>query len=75
MSNSMDNGQGNKRRRAKKKEPEGSPLWMVTYSDMVTLLLTFFILLFSISIIDIQRFQTVIISIQTSFMGYTGIME
>ncbi len=75
MSNSMDNGQAGKRRRAKKKEPEGSPLWMVTYSDMVTLLLTFFILLFSISIIDIQRFQTVIISIQTSFMGYTGIMD
>lgn len=59
----------------KKQEQPGSPLWMTTYSDMVTLLLTFFILLYSMSVIDIERFQTVIISIQTSFMGHTGIMD
>lgn len=53
----------------------GSPLWMTTYSDMVTLLLTFFILLFAMSVIDIERFQKIITSIQTSFFGYTGIME
>lgn len=64
-------------RRAKRQAPTeaGSPLWMVTYSDMVTLLLTFFILLFAMSVIDIERFQKIIISIQTSFFGYTGIMD
>ncbi len=64
------------RQRGKKGQgPQGSPHWMTTYSDMVTLLLTFFILLYSISVIDIERFQTVIISIQTSFLGDTGIMD
>lgn len=72
----MSSTSGNNGRRVKnKKQEQGSPLWMTTYSDMVTLLLTFFILLFTMSVIDIERFQTVIISIQTSFMGHTGIME
>lgn len=77
MSRRNGNGQPNTPRRGKKSggEQQGSPLWMITYSDMVTLLLTFFILLYSISVIDIERFQTVIISIQTSFLGYTGIMQ
>ncbi len=75
MSNLHTAGSQKSRKRREKKAEQGSPLWMVTYSDMVTLLLTFFILLYSISVIDIERFQTVIISIQTSFMGYTGIME
>lgn len=48
---------------------------MLTYSDMVTLLLTFFILLFTMSAIDIERFQETIISIQSSLFGYTGILE
>ncbi len=68
----------NTNRRAGKRKSAGSagsPLWMTTYSDMVTLLLTFFILLYTMSVIDIERFQTVIISIQTSFLGDTGIMD
>ncbi|MEW5785295.1 MAG: OmpA family protein [Bacillota bacterium] len=62
-------------RRKKVNTEEGSPHWMTTFSDMVTLLLTFFILLYSISIIDVERFQKIIVSIQTSFLGYTGIMD
>mgnify|MGYP000906371398 CR=1 FL=1 len=39
-------------RSKKKKEdaPPGAPLWLVTYSDMVTLVLTFFVLLGSTTI-------------------------
>ena len=33
-------------------KPPGAPLWMVTYSDCVTLMLTFFVLLFSFSSLD-----------------------
>ena len=76
MSNRGQGGPVNRRRqKPKKQEQAGSPLWMTTYSDMVTLLLTFFILLYTMSVIDIERFQTVIISIQTSFLGHTGIMD
>ncbi len=45
---------------AKKKEPEvneGLPAWMGTYGDMVTLLLCFFVLLFSMSSVDAQKFK------------------
>lgn len=48
-------------RRKSDPEPEGS--WMDTYGDMVTLLLTFFVLLFSMSSMDKQREQIVIASL------------
>jgi len=44
----------------KYKAPEGSkgaPAWMATYGDMVTLLLCFFVLLFSMSSVDIAKFK------------------
>jgi len=37
--------------------PQGSPAWMSTYGDMVTLLLCFFVLLFSMSSVDIAKFK------------------
>ena len=48
-----------------------APRWMVTYSDMVTQLLAFFVLLFSISVIDVQRFQ----SLMSAFRASTGILD
>jgi chemotaxis protein MotB len=51
----------------KKNAPAGAPLWMVTYSDMVTLLLTFFVLLLAMANFeDIQRVDAVLGSIQAS---------
>ena len=38
-------------------EPSGAPEWMVTFSDCMTLLLTFFVLLLSFSSFDNQNFQ------------------
>ena len=62
-----------KRTEKKKKEQKGpsAPAWMVTYSDMVTLLLTFFVLLISMSEIDKIRFQQAAGSLQGAF----GIMR
>lgn len=45
----------------------GSPAWMGTYSDLVTLLLCFFILLFSMSNVDKQKFEQTVESLQKSF--------
>ena len=39
-------------RRKKKCPPEGAAEWMLTYGDMVTLLLCFFVMLFSAAEID-----------------------
>lgn len=47
------------KRRNNKKQPKGSPRWMTTYSDMITLILVFFILLFSMSQIDVAKFEAV----------------
>jgi chemotaxis protein MotB len=44
-------------RRVNVEETDDADAWMVTYSDMVTLLLTFFILLFSMSEIDQSKFE------------------
>lgn len=48
-----------RRREMKKAQDKGAPKWMVTYSDMVTLILVFFILLFSMSQIDEVKFEAV----------------
>ncbi|HCX64236.1 MAG TPA: chemotaxis protein MotB [Eubacteriaceae bacterium] len=47
----------------------GSPAWMTTFSDMMTLLLTFFILLYSISTVDAKKFEEISYSLQAVLMG------
>ena len=48
-----------RRTRRKGNKNTGAPKWMVTFSDMVTLILVFFILLFSMSQIDQVKFEAV----------------
>src|SRR5699024_5953132 len=48
------------RRRIKRREKKGAPKWMTTYSDMVTLILVFFVLLFSMSQIDTDKFRAIV---------------
>ena len=55
---------------AKKKQeepPKGSPAWMATFSDLMNLLLCFFVLLFSMSTVDAEKFEMVVQSLQESF--------
>ncbi len=54
----------------KKCPPEGAADWLLTYGDMVTLLLTFFIMLFSVSQVDESKMQLII----AAFSGL-GILE
>ncbi|UOR11907.1 flagellar motor protein MotS [Halobacillus amylolyticus] len=46
-------------RQRKKVENKGSPRWMTTYADMITLILVFFILLFSMSQINLVKFDSI----------------
>lgn len=63
-------------RRKKKTQDMGGNEWLTTYSDMMTLLLCFFVLLYSMSAIDAQKFKTVAYSIAKAFGGSTqGIFE
>ncbi len=55
---------------AKKKKqdaPKGSPAWMNTFADLMNLLLCFFVLLFSMSSVDAEKFEQVIASLQSTF--------
>lgn len=40
-------------------EPDESNTWVITYADLMTLLMTFFVLLFSVSQIDAEKFQSI----------------
>ncbi len=50
-----------------KKPPAGAPMWMVTFSDMVTLLLTFFVLLLSMANMDQIKFNKAADSLAGAF--------
>ena len=55
---------------AKKKEeeaPAGSPAWMATFSDLMNLLLCFFVLLFSMSSVDAAKYDQVVQSLSAAF--------
>lgn len=56
--------------RRKKCPPEGAADWLLTYGDMVTLLLTFFVMLFTVSEVDEAKLQLII----AAFSGL-GILE
>ena len=59
----------------KQKQPEGgggSPAWMATFSDLMNLLLCFFVLLFSMSSVDAEKFEEVVASLQASFSIFDG---
>ncbi|MFZ7131485.1 MAG: OmpA family protein [Eubacteriales bacterium] len=43
--------------------------WMTTFSDLMSLLLTFFILLYSMSTIDVIKFKNISYSLQAVLMG------
>ncbi|MCL7744715.1 OmpA family protein [Guyparkeria hydrothermalis] len=43
--------------------------WLTTYADMVTLLLTFFVLMLSISVVDVERYKAVAETLRDSLGG------
>ena len=55
------------RRRRKRDEGSSGGTWLTTYADMVTLLLSFFVLLFAFSSIDAGNFQAIVRSLQQGF--------
>lgn len=59
----------------KKKEEEqapGSPAWMATFSDLMNLLLCFFVLLFSMSSLDVEKWQQVAASFSENFSIFSS---
>jgi chemotaxis protein MotB len=50
-------------------EHENAERWLLTYSDMITLLVCFFILMYSMSVLNLAKFQKLAVSIRGGFNG------
>jgi len=52
-----------------KLESAGGMRWLLTYADMITLLLAFFIILYSLSVIKQQRYEALVQALRAVFTG------
>ena len=50
-------------------EDEGNERWLITYADMITLLMAFFIMMYAMSIVDLNKFHELAISVRGGFGG------
>lgn len=60
---------------AKRKEDTpspGSPAWMATFSDLMNLLLCFFVLLFSMSTVDEAKYNALVAALNNTFSIFTA---
>lgn len=66
----MPRGHGRGRRRhSGGGEEGGGERWLLTYADMITLLMALFMVLFSISSVNISKYQTLQKSLKAAFSG------
>jgi len=59
-------------RRKQEDPPAGSPAWMATFSDLMNLLLCFFVLLFSMSTVDEEQYNKLVASMSSAFSILNG---
>lgn len=59
-------------KRKPEEPPKGSPAWQATFADLMNLLLCFFVLLFSMSTVDAQKFEAVVASFNQTFSIFTA---
>ena len=59
-----------------KRKPEevkpGAPAWQSTFADLMNLLLCFFVLLFSMSTVDAQKFEMIAASFSETFSIFSA---
>ncbi len=66
---------GRGRKQLESEGPAGAPLWMVTFCDCMTLMLTFFVLLFSFSSFDEDVFEKLAMSFAKALYGESPPVE
>lgn len=59
------------RKHAEEPEKENSERWLLTYSDLITLLMIFFVVMYSMSKVDANKFQAVAESLNNALGGGT----
>jgi chemotaxis protein MotB len=58
-----------KKKKGGHEEHESSERWLLTYADMITLLMAFFIMMYSMSVMNLAKFNQVAFSIRSGFGG------
>ena len=66
---SATRARGGGRRRGRAVAHENEERWLLTYADMITLLMALFMVLFSISSVNISKFKTLQESLRAAFSG------
>jgi chemotaxis protein MotB len=64
-----------RKRRQEHEEPESSERWLLTYADLITLLLGLFVILYAMSKVDQAKFNEVAIALNQTFGGKTILSE
>ncbi|MFC7679268.1 flagellar motor protein MotB [Paenibacillus sp. GCM10028914] len=65
-----------KRRRKQSSSGEGQQdRWMITYADLITLLLIFFVIMYAMSRLDTEKYKLVTDSLQHTFQSGDSILE
>jgi len=57
------------RKKTNKEEHGNLDRWLLTYADMITLLMAFFIMMYSMSVLNLSKFREAAISIRSGFGG------
>ncbi len=58
-----------KRKQKHGEEEENLERWLITYADMITLLMAFFIMMYAMSVVNMGKFAQLAISVRTGFGG------
>lgn len=59
----------------KKQKKENSERWLLTYSDLITLLMIFFVIMYSMSNVDSQKYDSLASSLNTSLSPSFSIID
>jgi chemotaxis protein MotB len=65
----MSRSNGRKRHRGGAAEHENDERWLLTYADMITLLMALFMVLFSISAVNVSKYRTLQEALRAAFSG------
>jgi chemotaxis protein MotB len=63
------------RRKKREEDKENLERWLLTYADLITLLLAFFIILYVFSKQDSKRYEAMTMQLKAIFSGGTGVVD
>ena len=62
-------------RQRRQNRSDAKDRWMITYADLITLLLIFFVIMFAMSRLDIEKYETITQSLQLTFKSGDSLLE